>query len=52
LPKDLSPKEHGIYYYKMQDKKDSEIRDILNLNKDEYKETLDSSFKKIAKANE
>ena len=52
LPKDLSPKEHGIYYYKMQDKKDSEIRDILDLDKNEYKETMSSSFKKIAEANE
>ena len=52
LPEDLSPKEHGVYYYKMQNRKDSEIRDILNLDKDEYKQTMANSFKKIAEANE
>jgi RNA polymerase sigma factor (sigma-70 family) len=51
LPEGLAIKEQAIFFYKKCNYKDFEIRDILNLEKNEYKQIVKSCYQKISEAN-
>ena len=51
LPDDLTIKEQAVFFYKKCNYKDFEIRDILNLEKNEYRQIVKSCYQKISEAN-
>jgi len=51
LPDDLDIQEQAIFYYKRSNYKDMEIRDILDLSKQEYKAKVKLFYKKLRAVN-
>ena len=52
VPDNLTDKESGVFYYKKRNYKDKEIREILDLNRLDYRKVVNSLFKKIVDSNE
>ena len=52
LPDNLDIQEQAIFYYKRSNYKDMEIRDILNMSKQEYKSKIRLCYNKLRIINE
>lgn len=51
VPDSLNPQEMAIFYYKKRGYKDIEVRDILGVSRKEYKQIVNSCFKKVIDSN-
>ena len=52
FPDNLDIQEQAIFYYKRSNYKDMEIRDILNMSKQEYKSKIRLCYNKLRIINE